>query len=513
MRNLSANFYRVSKSFSSFFTKHVMSVKDPAAMARVKDSSVAKKKVEKRTATTKKAEKPRHTALSAEKVVDSDSDEAERPTLKKARDGDNTSGKEKVHGNDVKASKSSQPEKLNKPRSVPSKVNGVKRKQSDSSSDQDESGSESVEEPPAKKTKETSNTPVKESSSSTSESDDSDDDGESSTSEDGDDSDDDTSSSSNREERASTRGKQLAKGDNAEKGGTTATSLQSIPAPPFQPPASYSAVPTVGSSTNSQFADLSGKQIWHITAPSHVPIKAINEFAISAVLNGEPVVNHKGIDYTIMKDSNIHSHDSVLFADSSGYKMSEVQVDTTLHLRQKIALPKLSTRQADENTGSQAAGDIARAAVSEVRPQPKGLRMRYKPPGFGSGEPGIDGSSSESEPGLSSRPGVQFPKALGVHGASDKPNDPNGVAKTKSKKDKKKRKGEDAGMRDVNLPIVNGAPDVSEKKGKKHKQLEQGTPQKSHESLETKTGRTETSEEKARRKEAKRLKKLAKAGT
>jgi hypothetical protein len=64
------------------------------------------------------------------------------------------------------------------------------------------------------------------------------------------------------------------------------------------------------------------------------------------------------------------------------------------------------------------------------------MRMRYKPPGFGSGDPGRIGSDSESdvEP-VGKEATFQFPKALVASGHSKKDK-----KEKKDKKDKKEKK-------------------------------------------------------------------------
>ena len=92
----------------------------------------------------------------------------------------------------------------------------------------------------------------------------------------------------------------------------------------------------------------------------------------------------------------------------------------SLQLQQIITLPHLTTQQASQVTGSSAAADIEEAAVSIVKPQPKGLRMRFKPPGFGAGKSGRIGSDSSTEDDEEQQPdegpAFQFPRTLGAHG-------------------------------------------------------------------------------------------------
>ncbi|KAK5135045.1 hypothetical protein LTR08_005705 [Meristemomyces frigidus] len=228
-----------------------------------------------------------------------------------------------------------------------------------------------------------------------------------------------------------------------------ANPTEPIPAQPFEAPAGYVAVniQQAGSSTDYSTASLAGKQIWHITAPWDVPISSITEVALDAIQTMKSVLSHKGAEYVLNEDAAGDEHESVLLPGKDGYVVTQQQVHKKLHLQQKITLPNLSARQASQVTGSTAAADVAQAAVRSVRPQPKGLRMRYKPPGFGPGTPGAVGSGSESADEDERPAGAasfQFPRALGAHATSEG-HKQDGAGKvpgveTSTKKPKKKRK-------------------------------------------------------------------------
>ncbi|KAK4497308.1 hypothetical protein PRZ48_011758 [Zasmidium cellare] len=467
-----------------------------------------------------------------------------------------------------------------KPEKAPAKSNGVKRKAEESSEEESEEESKSGEEPPAKKAKTSPEPDVQDSSSE-------EDDGGSEEEEEKkpvvnakkaepvpevdmqDSSSEEDESSGESEEEApkaietkdtgSKKAKEIAKAKPAAKvkaqespedeedeedsssapEGKSAASkpkavsaptvtkpaIESIPVKPFEPPSGYTTVDSPSLSSGSPFAasNLAGKQIWHIVAPSNVPLKSITEVALDAVKSSTPVLNHKGVDYVLAADKN-HStqFDTVFVPSSSGYQSIGQHVDTTLQLQQKIELPNLSKLQADTNKGSNSAADIAQAPVSDARPQPKGLRMRYKPPGFGRGDPGRLGSESDSsdEDGSRSKKtakSLQFPKALGAHGASDKPDSGTIPATEKPKKSKKKRRDSDVEMvnGDSNMP----PPESTTPQKKKKKQAKEGaeaeTPSATKQqdvatAASPSEAKEETKEERAKRKEAKRLKKEAK---
>jgi hypothetical protein len=71
-------------------------------------------------------------------------------------------------------------------------------------------------------------------------------------------------------------------------------------------------------------------------------------------------------------------------------------VDQTLHLQQIIQLHKIT------NMSSPASGVSATVSKRPVRKQPEGLKMRFRPIGFGNGKTGTIGSSSSSSDASSS---------------------------------------------------------------------------------------------------------------
>lgn len=72
------------------------------------------------------------------------------------------------------------------------------------------------------------------------------------------------------------------------------------PTQAYVPPKGFNPVPlndkTISRSTDL-FANLEGKQVWHITAPAGVSLKDLKHFAMDKVTKGEVVLSHKGTDY------------------------------------------------------------------------------------------------------------------------------------------------------------------------------------------------------------------------
>lgn len=220
-----------------------------------------------------------------------------------------------------------------------------------------------------------------------------------------------------------------------------AAPLSSIPAGSFTAPKDFHPVDVA--KLHSAFpSNVSGKQIWHITAPSALSISEINTVALDAIDNGKTVLTHKGSDYCLASDTSTNSKTfSVFLPGKEGYKKSETPVERSLHLQQKIDLPKLTSKQARTETGGEAAADVWKPVEEGPRPQPKGMRMRYKPPGFGLGEAGLGSDDEgESEGGFKLLRGKKSKKARRESG--DAMEGVESTGKEMSKEERKKAKKE-----------------------------------------------------------------------
>ncbi|KAK6443626.1 hypothetical protein LTR95_000453 [Oleoguttula sp. CCFEE 5521] len=235
---------------------------------------------------------------------------------------------------------------------------------------------------------------------------------------------------------------------------TTAT--PSLPTQPFIAPPGYTRVVTLPSSSIPQ-SSLAGKQVWHITAPSHLPVSALTEASFEAIEKGTPVLTHKSARYSLTPLPSATAT-TVLLPTSEGYTPLSQPITRTLQIREVVELPELSGKQASQMTGSEKAAEMKLPAISKVREQPRGLKMRYRPPGFGKGEAGRIGSESESEDDEAEGPTTEtekgFRKAKGVdnpisemNGKSEEkvPTGPN--LKEKRRKEKGKEKEKDKSKR------------------------------------------------------------------
>ncbi|KAG9653766.1 hypothetical protein KCU64_g7675, partial [Aureobasidium melanogenum] len=80
-----------------------------------------------------------------------------------------------------------------------------------------------------------------------------------------------------------------------------------VPPQPFVPPPGYKALNTqsaLAKTANSLFdpSTISSKQIWHITAPSSVPLSQIKSVSLSAIQSHQTILSHNGTDYNLAEE-------------------------------------------------------------------------------------------------------------------------------------------------------------------------------------------------------------------
>ncbi|KAF2025036.1 hypothetical protein EK21DRAFT_104235 [Setomelanomma holmii] len=213
-------------------------------------------------------------------------------------------------------------------------------------------------------------------------------------------------------------------------------------APVYVPPKDFNAVPINDKTTSKSariFEELHGKQIWHITAPAGVSMKDLKEIAMDSAMKEEAILEHKGTSY--------------------GFRNLELGADVacevmTLHLEAVVKLPHLSSKQADPNLGSEAAASITRSTIRAPRPQLKGLKMRFRPTGFGNGAAGALGDSESEDELPQETAGLGTPDELNlpsrIRKEKRKHAEANGEASTEapSKKPKKHRTAEEQKQKD-----------------------------------------------------------------
>ncbi|KAG9199966.1 hypothetical protein G6514_007770 [Epicoccum nigrum] len=190
-------------------------------------------------------------------------------------------------------------------------------------------------------------------------------------------------------------------------------------AKPYVPPKGYTLVSEKDrtSSAAKIFSNLQGKQVWHITAPAGVSLKELASISMDKAMKGESILSQKDANYGFSTtEKSEDGPREVLVPQKNGYSAVPAKISQTLHLRELVKLPKLSSKQADPNTGSEAAASITRSTIRAPRPQVKGLKMRYLPLGFVGAETGgvLGDSDSEEDQVPQERAGLAAPNGLNL---------------------------------------------------------------------------------------------------
>ena len=177
------------------------------------------------------------------------------------------------------------------------------------------------------------------------------------------------------------------------------TSERSVPARPYKPPTGFKprsiTIPdSAARSTQFLTHGLSGKQIWHITAPANASIDSIKTFAIAAIMKGEPIQNSKGTNYSFTAGPSVNKCLLAARSSENDYVPSKIPIHRTYHLREVINHQPVEARDSSNDSSAQKrktmhfeaqspeAEDEFALGMPKAKParqQPKGLRMRYKP--------------------------------------------------------------------------------------------------------------------------------------
>ncbi|KFY91760.1 hypothetical protein V500_04478 [Pseudogymnoascus sp. VKM F-4518 (FW-2643)] len=195
---------------------------------------------------------------------------------------------------------------------------------------------------------------------------------------------------------------------------------------PFAPPKGYTPLPA-SSSTNSLLtpAALANKQIWHITAPASLSLSSLKNLSLPATgaKDGDaPTISLPGGKYTVALAASTADTTRVLVPSRGGYKALAAPVGQTLHL-QRV---------------NEVGGEKYEVKKREARKQPGGLKMRFRPIGFGEeGECGEIGEADEEEEG--ERP--QFKKHKKSGGGEVEEGEKEKERREKKERKEKKEKG------------------------------------------------------------------------
>ena len=163
--------------------------------------------------------------------------------------------------------------------------------------------------------------------------------------------------------------------------------------PPGFEPASIFVHPSSQAMNMFSPTNLARKEIWHITAPSSVPISSIKEVSQQSILSRSSILSYKGSNYGLIPNS---STDEALFlpsAEDNDYKSHNTATIQSFHLQEIVSLPYHVLSPAKFSNQS---APIPQAYKRTPREQPEGLKMRYHP--FGVVDISDDDLSSKDVP-------------------------------------------------------------------------------------------------------------------
>ena len=149
--------------------------------------------------------------------------------------------------------------------------------------------------------------------------------------------------------------------------------------PPGFVPASISVHPSSQAMNMFSPTNLAGKEIWHITTPSSVPISSIKEVSQQSIISRSSVLTYNGSEYGLIPDLGTEEALLLPSAEDNNYKSHSVATIRSLHLEQIVSLPHHVLSPAKSTTLS---APIPQAYKREPCAQPEGLKMRYHPFGI-----------------------------------------------------------------------------------------------------------------------------------
>lgn len=270
---------------------------------------------------------------------------------------------------------------------------------------------------------------------------------------------------------------------------------------PYEPPPGFE-VSSISVHSSSKAAEifspayLAGNEIWHITAPTSVPITSIKEVSMQGIKARTSVLSHKGADYGLVPESGAEeANNRALLLPSTqtnSYQMSTSRIVKTLHVQQLVNLPNHTTSAAKPSSQT---ATVPKPQKKAPRQQPQGLRMRYHP--FGAS----DESETEVLPAnVAKAPEFRTPNAVEApqtkkrkRSEMDSVGQSAEVSPAKAKSKKQKTQGE---------AVVNGADtamddDAVETQGPKENGPKEKTPKASNGAISDAHGPNGTQSEKA----------------
>ncbi|KOS44912.1 hypothetical protein ACN38_g4182 [Penicillium nordicum] len=166
---------------------------------------------------------------------------------------------------------------------------------------------------------------------------------------------------------------------------------------PYKPPVGFKSAKKQAppsSKASSLLSNLNGKQVLHLTAPASLPLSQVKEVCMAKIMQGEPIISHGGVNYGIpaeaLSEAGPATKSLLLFDENTQTYRTAAQTVPSYHVQELIGLPSTSKK-------TDAVVTEMRKYVKPARPQPKNLKMRFRPVGTTSAPPETLGSSSESE--------------------------------------------------------------------------------------------------------------------
>ncbi|KAJ5629080.1 hypothetical protein N7490_011308 [Penicillium lividum] len=272
----------------------------------------------------------------------------------------------------------------------------------------------------------------------------------------------DSSSSSGSESDSDESSSDMDTSDDAPQAVSPAKKVNVVAPKPYKPPSGFKSAKQQAppsSASSSLLSNLNGKQVIHITAPSFLPLSKVKEISMSKIAKGQPILSFDGANYGIPAESlgeeGAQGKSLLLFDQKSQTYFKQADNIPSYHIQELMGVP-----EADK-----AAVEALRDTVKPARPQPKNLKMRFRPVGSLPAAPETLGSDSESEPSFKVPAGETERKRKHHHTDADAAQTTSLPSRKKSRKHTQETEDEEQGHKKSKKSHKDG----EEKKRKKSK--------------------------------------------
>ncbi|KAJ5188769.1 hypothetical protein N7491_005090 [Penicillium cf. griseofulvum] len=216
---------------------------------------------------------------------------------------------------------------------------------------------------------------------------------------------------------------------------------------PYKPPAGFKSAKKQAppsSKASSLLSNLKGKQVLHLTAPASLPLSKVKEVCMARIMQGEPIITHEGVNYGIpveaLSETDPASKSLLLFDEKTQKYCTAAHSVPSYHVQEMIGL--LSTSKKTDAVVAE-----MRKYVKPARPQPKNLKMRFRPVGTTTAPPETLGSDSDSEadaPSFKVPRGEERKRKLDHDEAEDEAPQAAALPRKKSKKHSQEKEEDDS---------------------------------------------------------------------